>query len=272
MLTTRVIRQLKYYVIIILLCSLAVPALAETKLDSDQDGVPDEEETGVYFTDPLNLDTDGDGYSDGEEIKHHYSPRHARPVKLLLGSRVLGIKIYSDGSLLRGPDWKIYQIVNGEKQLVRNWEELSEKYLGQEISNVSSETLAQYPEALSKISVKRIEVNLKEQKLYYFINEEKIGEFKISSGKASTPTPKGNFKIESKALRAWSKYGLWMPYWLNFKNNIFGIHELPVWPNGAREGENHLGLPVSHGCIRLGMGAAEFLYNWAPVGTAVKIY
>jgi lipoprotein-anchoring transpeptidase ErfK/SrfK len=52
----------------------------------------------------------------------------------------------------------------------------------------------------------------------------------------------------------------------------FGLHELPIWPNGYREGQDHLGIPVSHGCIRLGVGPAQFLYNWAEVGTPVIIY
>jgi lipoprotein-anchoring transpeptidase ErfK/SrfK len=29
---------------------------------------------------------------------------------------------------------------------------------------------------------------------------------------------------------------------------------------------------VSHGCIRLGIGPAETLYNWTEVGTPVYIY
>jgi hypothetical protein len=269
---TQLINSAKYYVIIILLCLVAMPAMAGTELDSDRDGVPDKDEIEIYYSDPLNPDTDGDGYNDGNEIKNGYSPLDPRPIKVLVVSQILGVKIYPDGSLLRGPDWKIYLIINGEKQLIISWEELLEKYIGQKIYNVSDEVLAQYPEVLGANSSKRIEVNLQEQKLYYFLNDVKMGEFEISSGKPSTPTPKGNFKIDGKALRAWSNYGLWMPYWMSLKNGYFGIHELPVWPNGVKEGADHLGVPVSHGCVRLGVGAAEFLYNWAPIGTAVKIY
>jgi hypothetical protein len=42
-------------------------------LDSDQDGLADEEET-TYGTDPQKYDTDGDSYSDGMEVKTGYSP------------------------------------------------------------------------------------------------------------------------------------------------------------------------------------------------------
>jgi len=44
-------------------------------IDSDQDGLTDREEVKVYQTDPLNSDTDGDGYKDGEEIASGYNPK-----------------------------------------------------------------------------------------------------------------------------------------------------------------------------------------------------
>jgi lipoprotein-anchoring transpeptidase ErfK/SrfK len=119
----------------------------------------------------------------------------------------------------------------------------------------------------------RVEVDLKKQKIYYFVDNYKWKEFKVSTGKKSMPTPKGSYKIQNKVKKAWSKtYGLWMPYWLGLNTNGVGIHELPVWPSGYREGENHLGTPVSHGCIRLGLKDAPYLYERLQVGTTVKIY
>lgn len=47
-------------------------------LDSDQDGLSDEEEK-IYGTDPQNSDTDGDGYSDGAEVKTGYDPAKPAP-------------------------------------------------------------------------------------------------------------------------------------------------------------------------------------------------
>jgi len=118
----------------------------------------------------------------------------------------------------------------------------------------------------------RIEVDLKNQHLTYFVNNIKWREFKVSTGKKSMPTPKGTFKIKNKIVKAWSKeYKLWMPYWMGVVGGV-GIHELPIWPNGYREGENHLGTPVSHGCIRLGIGAAPYIFDRVAVGTEVKIY
>ena len=42
-------------------------------LDADNDGLSIDEEK-LYMTDPNNPDTDGDGYSDGDEVKAGYNP------------------------------------------------------------------------------------------------------------------------------------------------------------------------------------------------------
>ncbi|MFH1610466.1 MAG: hypothetical protein ABIA91_01110 [Patescibacteria group bacterium] len=42
--------------------------------DTDGDGLSDEEEIGIWGTDPTNPDTDGDGYSDGKEVESGYNP------------------------------------------------------------------------------------------------------------------------------------------------------------------------------------------------------
>ncbi|MDD5043546.1 MAG: hypothetical protein PHD51_02640 [Patescibacteria group bacterium] len=46
-----------------------------SKVDTDGDDLFDREEARIYKTDPLNPDTDGDGYLDGQEIKSGYNPR-----------------------------------------------------------------------------------------------------------------------------------------------------------------------------------------------------
>ena len=217
------------------------------------DGVPDSDEINVYFTDPQNPDTDGDGYSDWEELNNGYSPHNIKAVKLedndydndgLSDRMELNFK-----TNLTNPD------TDGDGY--KDGEEINNGY--DPLNNNSA-----------KLN-KHIEVNTENQELYYFLGGVKMGTFIISSG-INNSTPKENYLITNKHPRAWSPYGLWMPYWLGLGNGKIGIHELPVWPNGYREGEDHLGTPVSHGCIRLGINSAEFIYNWAEVGTPVNIY
>jgi len=126
--------------------------------------------------------------------------------------------------------------------------------------------------AQAKKLTKSILIDTKKQELYQQLNGITIRTHTVSTGKASMPTPKGTFTIVNKSVRAWSKmYGLWMPYWMGISGTRAGIHELPEWPNGYKEGAKHLGIPVSHGCIRLGEVAAKIVYDWTDIGTKVTI-
>lgn len=120
---------------------------------------------------------------------------------------------------------------------------------------------------------KRIEVTLSKQELAYYLGDVELGRFPVSAGLPTRPTPVGEFKVYSKHPRAWSNRGkLWMPYWMAFHpGGLYGIHELPEWPSGKKEGAENIGKPASSGCVRLGVGPAELLYDWAPVGTKVVI-
>ena len=119
---------------------------------------------------------------------------------------------------------------------------------------------------------KYIDIDLSQQQLCMIETNNILGCYIISSGKASMPTPTGTRFIQSKHPKAWSaKYGLYMPWWQSIGNS-YGIHELPEWPNGFKEGEDHLGIPVSHGCVRLGVGSAQVVYNWTEIGTPVYIH
>jgi len=122
-------------------------------------------------------------------------------------------------------------------------------------------------------SGKYIDIDLSSQSLFIFENGIKKGGFKISSGKRGMDTPTGTFKVLAKAKRPWSqKYGLYMPWFIQFTYEGHGIHELPEWPGGYKEGASHLGIPVSHGCVRLGIGPAKVVYDFAEVGTPIIIH
>lgn len=180
----------------------AFPGMAaETELDTDGDGISDAQELKFGLS-PTLADTDGDGYADGIELHSGFDPRDPAPKKL------------------------------------------------------------------KKIVV----INLKKQELSYGWGDLMIATHKVSTGKRGFATPRGEFKIRNHVPKAWSRtYKLWMPNWMAFTPYGHGIHELPIWPGGKREGANNLGIPVSHGCVRLGVGPAKALYDFAENGTRLVI-
>lgn len=241
-------------IIIIILFLLPIAVGANSLPDADKDGVPDDDEIRIYKTDPNKADTDNDGYSDWVELNNDFSP--------LVGGGTKLDEVDTDQDKLNDKQELSF------KTDISNPDTDGDGYKdGDEVNNFFN------PLSAEKIKLnKKIEINIKKQELKYYLSDVLMGKFLISSGARDT-TPRGNFKILNKQLKAWSSYGLWMPYWMAFAGEgRYGIHELPIWPNGYREGEDHLGKPVSHGCVRLGIGAAEFMYNWSDVGTPVFIY
>lgn len=200
------------------------------------------------------VDTDGDGYSDELEIANGYSPYNPDPVKFsesdMDGDRLSDYFEYVFGTDPFNADTD----GDGYSDFV-------------EIDNAYDPL---NPEPV-KLSV-RVEINLGIQTMSFFVDGHHWREFPISTGKPSMPTRVGEYKVVNKIKKAWSKtYGLYMPFWLGLDRGNIGIHELPIWPNGYREGSHHLGVPVSHGCIRLGIGAAEYVYNHLEVGDTIIV-
>jgi hypothetical protein len=200
------------------------------------------------------VDSDGDGYGDTQEIASGYSPVNPQNIKIEKSDMDAdGLSDY----------WELIF-----KTDLLNADSDNDGFPdGQEI-DFAYNPLSGSKEKLSA----SVEINLQDQKLRYLVGGQVWKEFSVSSGKASMPTPTGTYKIINKVQKAWSKaYGLWMPYWLGLDKGQFGIHELPVWPSGYREGAAHLGVPVSHGCVRLGVGPAQYIYERLSVGATVTI-
>ncbi|MFA6170872.1 MAG: L,D-transpeptidase family protein [Patescibacteria group bacterium] len=248
----------KSFILVLLLlgfCLAPAALFAVERDDTDGDGISNADETGIYKTDSAKADTDGDGFSDREELIKGFSPHNPEKIKLEKND-------FDKDGLSDRMEFNFHTDLSKadtDGDGFRDGEEIKTGF----------DPLNKDPKARLG---KKIEINAgKEQTLYYYLGGVRLGQFRVSTGKPGMPTPKGNFTIKNKSPKAWSKtYKLWMPYWLGMGN--FGIHELPVWPNGYREGAGHIGKPVSHGCIRLPIGDAKILYDWAEVGTKVYIF
>ncbi len=119
-----------------------------------------------------------------------------------------------------------------------------------------------------------IEVDLSQQKVFIFYKSNLLKEWACSGGTEEKPTPTGEFKTSDKGTYFWSAdYNMGAYYWVRFYNEYL-FHSVPFDIDNQMIEEEYakLGTPASHGCIRLELENAKWLYEMLPSGVKVLIY
>jgi tetratricopeptide (TPR) repeat protein len=119
-------------------------------------------------------------------------------------------------------------------------------------------------------------VGIAEQRMVVYEGDQQVFDFVISTGEPGRDTAIGEFEILNKIDVAYaSTWNLDMPYWMGIywagplQN---GIHSLPIVKHtGYKLWDGYLGQRVSYGCVILSDEDAATLYDWAEIGTKVKI-
>ena len=121
---------------------------------------------------------------------------------------------------------------------------------------------------------KEVVVSLGAQHLWAYEGEQPILATFVSTGTAETPevvTPIGQWRVLVK-LPLETMTGTVngepyqvedVPYVMYFTDEGHALHGT-YW-------HNNFGAPMSHGCVNLPMDVAEWMFRWAPEGTAVTI-
>ena len=144
-------------------------------------------------------------------------------------------------------------------------------YVGQRLTIHGGSSTSSVPSsAPSSVSAptagKWIDINLATQGLVAYEGQRPVYWATVSTGTARTPTPKGSFRIYSKyrsATMAGPGYRFPnVPYIMNFYGG-YSMHGT-YW-------HNNFGWPMSHGCVNMRTSDAQWVYNWAPVGTLIVI-
>ena len=119
---------------------------------------------------------------------------------------------------------------------------------------------------------RNIVVDLSDQAAYFYENGVVVNSTRMSSGLPGHDTHTGNFRITAKLrvqnmgnpdlTKAPYYYTKNVP-WVMYFNGDQALHGA-YW-------HNNFGNRMSHGCVNLPVGVAEFLYQWAPMGTEVTV-
>jgi lipoprotein-anchoring transpeptidase ErfK/SrfK len=123
-------------------------------------------------------------------------------------------------------------------------------------------------------AMKEIVISVGRQSLWAYENGKLVTATLVSTGTADvieTTTPVGQYTILSKYQKQTMQGVInneaykvedvpWVMYFDNLGNALHGTY----W-------HENFGAPMSHGCVNLPMNVAQYLYSWAPEGTAVTI-
>jgi peptidoglycan hydrolase-like protein with peptidoglycan-binding domain len=143
----------------------------------------------------------------------------------------------------------------------QKWERLSRTGL-LDAQTKARLAVAAHPTPISRgQSGKRAEVLVDRQVALLIVDNNVVRTIPVSTGKASTPTPPGDYRVYAKIRRWWSTpFREWLPWALPFVGGI-AFHELQDVPI----------FPASHGCVRQSFTVAQWTYTFATVGMPVKV-
>jgi lipoprotein-anchoring transpeptidase ErfK/SrfK len=118
-------------------------------------------------------------------------------------------------------------------------------------------------------------VSLRRQHLWMCARHRVVKDTAITSGMTGqyTETPSGDYRIQGRSrntsltLNTGATYAV--KYWIPFDAPLFGFHD-SSWqdfPYGSAKYKT----AGSHGCVHMPLAAIRFLYDWADIGTPVRI-
>ena len=120
-----------------------------------------------------------------------------------------------------------------------------------------------------------IRVLLDRQVVLVYLDGQEIRAMVCSAGTVAKPTPTGRFFIQNRGEVFFSeKYQQGGKWWVSFRDwGIYLFHSVPTNRNGEiiPEEATKLGRPASHGCVRLSMADARWLYDTIPEEAPVDI-
>lgn len=114
-------------------------------------------------------------------------------------------------------------------------------------------------------------VDLDQQKLYLYNGTDQYIQTPVTTGKDSTPSDKGLFKIYYKSRNTpliGDDYNVTVDYWMNY-NNGEGLHDAS-WRSVF--GTNSYHTNGSHGCINIPPHLADDVYEYTQIGTKVLVH
>jgi Sporulation and spore germination/Putative peptidoglycan binding domain/L,D-transpeptidase catalytic domain len=189
-------------------------------------------------------------------------PAEPRRLKAEPGVRDLQRRLIVLGYLLPGDDDGRFGPATQNAVLAfQKWEGLNRTGLVDARTKARLATAVRPTPRTRGVAGKRAEILIDRQVALLINANRVVRAIAVSSGKPSTPTPPGDYRVYAKIQRWWSvPFREWLPWALPFVGGI-AFHEFGDVPP----------FPASHGCVRQSFTVARWTYDFAYVGMPVRV-
>lgn len=227
----------------------ATPVFAAS-VDSDNDGLNDNDEMSLYATDPHNADTDGDTFSDGREIASGYSPHKGNSVRMSQND-------FDGDGINDAMEMKFSSSLGNVDTDTDGYSDFDEIMSGYDPKSASIDV--RLPRA--------VVVNRTTQRMSYLVNGIEMKNFPVSTGNPFTPTPAGNFSVQAKR-----EYVDYIGVGYRYPHIRWNLQFLPHYYLHTATWHNDFGKRTrSHGCVNMREADAGFLFKYLEVGVPVTV-
>lgn len=151
------------------------------------------------------------------------------------------------------------------------------------IADRDTQTVLFSEDAVKAIKPYQIKISIKEQRVYVYTHDDKdeytieVKKFICSTGLNETPTPKGTFTNTGpgarwhyfKKFECWAQYAYYINGDIMFHSVLYDEQDVSTLRQGS---VNALGSKASHGCVRLKVEDAKWIYENCKAGTTVIVY
>lgn len=151
------------------------------------------------------------------------------------------------------------------------------------VADQPTQTILFSEDAVKAMKQYKISISTKKQRVYVHTYDEKdeytilVKEFKCSTGTYENPTPLGTFTNTGpgarwhyfKKFECWAQYAYYIDGDIMFHSVLYDEQDESTL---RKSSVYNLGSRASHGCVRLAVEDAEWIYNNCPSGTNVVVY
>jgi lipoprotein-anchoring transpeptidase ErfK/SrfK len=122
---------------------------------------------------------------------------------------------------------------------------------------------------MGKYGPKWFDVDISDQTIVAYEGNTPVYTARVSTGTWKYPTVEGTYRVYAKYVTTRMEGGQGTPDYYNIPNVPYTLYFYGGYALHGAFWHNNFGTPMSHGCVNLPVDVAQWMFEWAPIGTMV---